>query len=77
MGVTKPASDDDEVVVYREPARGIYKKLIVRGGQIAGAMLLGDIEAASTLMQMFVGGNSRRRHAAPISSSVHRAGCRC
>ena len=56
MGVTKPADADDEVVVYREPARGIYKKLIVRGGQIAGAILLGDIEAASTLMQMFMAG---------------------
>ena len=56
MGATKPSSDDDEVIVYREPARGIYKKLIVRGGQIAGAILLGDIEAAGTLMQMFLGG---------------------
>ncbi|HET9217035.1 MAG TPA: nitrite reductase large subunit NirB [Terriglobia bacterium] len=55
MGATKPANDDDEVVVYREPARGIYKKLIVRGGQIAGAILLGDIESASTLTQMFLG----------------------
>ena len=56
MGVTKPADADDEVVIYREPARGIYKKLIVRSGQIAGAMLLGDIEAASTLIQMFMAG---------------------
>ena len=56
MGETKPRSADDEVVVYREPARGIYKKLIVRGGQIAGAILLGDIEAAGTLMQMFMAG---------------------
>jgi nitrite reductase (NADH) large subunit len=55
MGATKASRDDDEVVVYREPARGIYKKLIVRGGQIAGAILLGDIESASTLMQMFLG----------------------
>jgi nitrite reductase (NADH) large subunit len=56
MGETKPRDADDEVVVYREPARGIYKKLIVRGSQIAGAILLGDIEAASTLMQMFFNG---------------------
>ena len=55
MGITKPAKDDDEVVVYREPSRGIYKKLIVRSGQIAGAILLGDIESAGTLMQMFLG----------------------
>ena len=32
MGETKPASPADEVVVYREPKAGIYKKLIVREG---------------------------------------------
>jgi nitrite reductase (NADH) large subunit len=53
MGVTKPADASDEVVVYREPKHGIYKKLIVRSGEIAGAILLGDVDAASTLMQMF------------------------
>src|SRR5688572_16393796 len=58
MGVTKPADADDEVVVYREPGNGIYKKLIVRGGQIAGAILLGDVESASTLMQMFMAGSA-------------------
>jgi nitrite reductase (NADH) large subunit len=56
MGITKPADSDDEVVVYREPAKGIYKKLIVRSGQIAGAILLGDIDAAGTLLQMFLNG---------------------
>src|SRR5262245_11490830 len=56
MGITKPADADDEVVVYREPARGLYKKLILRGDKIAGAILLGDIEAAGTLMQMFFAG---------------------
>jgi nitrite reductase (NADH) large subunit len=56
MGETKPASTDDEVVVYREPSKGLYKKLIVRSGRIAGAILLGDIESAGTLMQMFFSG---------------------
>ena len=56
MGETKPADATDEVVVYREPTHGIYKKLIVRNDQIAGAILLGEIEAASTLMQMFLAG---------------------
>src|SRR5436190_11368209 len=28
MGTTKPTEPDDEVVVYREPGRGLYKKLI-------------------------------------------------
>jgi nitrite reductase (NADH) large subunit len=56
MGITKPAEPEDEVVVYREPSRGLYKKLILRGEKIAGAILLGDIEAAGTLMQMFFAG---------------------
>jgi nitrite reductase (NADH) large subunit len=56
MGVTRPADANDEVVVYREPGNGIYKKLIVRDGQIAGAILLGDVEASPTLMQMFLAG---------------------
>lgn len=56
MGETKPAGPDDEVVVYREPKHGIYKKLIVRDGKIAGAILLGETSTASTLLQMFVAG---------------------
>src|SRR5713101_2955585 len=57
MGETRAAGPADEVVVYREPKRGIYKKIVVRDDQIAGAILLGDIEAASTLMQMFIAGS--------------------
>ena len=56
MGDTKPAGPDDEVVIYREPTHGIYKKLIVRDDQIAGVILLGDTEAAGTLMQMYFAG---------------------
>ena len=56
MGITKPVDANDEVVVYREPARGLYKKLILRDDKIAGAILLGDIESAGTLMQMFFAG---------------------
>ncbi|HLQ78371.1 MAG TPA: (2Fe-2S)-binding protein, partial [Terriglobia bacterium] len=55
MGATRPI-DGDEVVLYREPAHGIYKKLIVRNNQIAGAILLGDVESSGTLMQMFLMG---------------------
>jgi nitrite reductase (NADH) large subunit len=58
MGETRPAGPDDEVVVYREPRHGIYKKLIVRNDAIAGAILLGETEAASTLTQMFMAGTA-------------------
>jgi nitrite reductase (NADH) large subunit len=54
MGETRAADPADEVVVYREPAHGIYKKIVVRNDEIAGAILLGDIDAAGTLMQMFM-----------------------
>jgi nitrite reductase (NADH) large subunit len=57
MGDAKPADSNDEVVVYREPGSGIYKKVIVRGDRIAGAILLGDVEAAGTLKQMFLAGS--------------------
>ncbi|MEP7341751.1 MAG: nitrite reductase large subunit NirB [Acidobacteriota bacterium] len=53
MGDKEPRDENDEVVVYTEPGRGIYKKLIVRNGQLAGAMLLGDAQAAPALLQAF------------------------
>ncbi|HLX64001.1 MAG TPA: nitrite reductase large subunit NirB [Planctomycetota bacterium] len=64
MGETKPASPSDEVVVYREPKRGIYKKLIIRDETIAGAILLGDTEGSHELLQMFTTGAKvpERRH---------------
>ncbi|MDZ4817008.1 MAG: nitrite reductase large subunit NirB [Verrucomicrobiota bacterium] len=55
MGETKPALPDDEVVIYREPSRGVYKKLIIRGNKLAGAILLGETDTAGVLMQMFMG----------------------
>src|SRR5438034_3615072 len=56
MGETKPSLPDDEVVVYREPSRGVYKKLIVRDNKLAGANLLGETDTAGVLMQMFMNG---------------------
>ncbi len=52
MGVSVPEADD-EVVTYVEAARGVYKKLIVREGRVAGAILLGDISTAATLLHHF------------------------
>ena len=47
------ARDGDEEIVYREARRGIYKKLVVREGKLAGAILLGDVTKAATLTQAF------------------------
>ena len=54
MGQTDPDQPDDEVLVYRNPNRGIYKKLLVRDERILGAILLGDAEFSDTLMQFFM-----------------------
>jgi nitrite reductase (NADH) large subunit len=44
---------DDEVVHYSEPSRGVYKKLVVRDGRLASAILLGDPDSAPMLQQAF------------------------
>lgn len=53
MGRIEPIDDQDEVVQFAEPKRGIYKKLIVRDGILQGAILLGDTGKAALLMQAF------------------------
>jgi NAD(P)H-dependent nitrite reductase large subunit len=53
MGEKEPTEDDDEVVSYSEPARGIYKKLIVRNDRLAGAIILGDGSIVPSLLQTF------------------------
>ncbi len=58
MGEKEPVDEQDEVVTYAEPGRGIYKKLIVRDGRLAGAILLGDGDAAPRLMQAFDRGDT-------------------
>jgi len=53
LGITHAQSDDDEVVVYREPSRGVYKKLVLREDTLVGAILLGEADTAGVLTQMF------------------------
>ena len=53
LGDVRASRPDDEVVVYREPSRGVYKKLVVRDGALAGAILLGEADTAGVLTQMF------------------------
>ncbi len=49
----KEAGPGDEVVQYSEPSRGVYKKMVVRDGVLAGAILLGDPDAAPAIQQAF------------------------
>ncbi|GLV56737.1 nitrite reductase [NAD(P)H] [Dictyobacter sp. S3.2.2.5] len=53
MGDKEPLHADDEIVIYSEPSRSVYKKLIIRDGKIAGAIVLGDGEVIPRLSQLF------------------------
>jgi nitrite reductase (NADH) large subunit len=53
MGQTDAKHEDDEIIQFAEPKRGIYKKLVVRNGRLVGGILMGDISKAAFLMQAF------------------------
>jgi nitrite reductase (NADH) large subunit len=53
MGDKEPLSETDELVHYSESRRGVYKKLIIREGRLAGAILLGDGLATPDVLQSF------------------------
>lgn len=53
LGEKDAKEPTDEVVIYREPNRGIYKKLIIRDNKLLGAILLGDTDTADALIQIF------------------------
>ncbi|WP_328469838.1 nitrite reductase large subunit NirB [Actinoplanes sp. NBC_00393] len=52
MGLIEPETDD-EVIIYNEPKKGVYKQLIIRDGVLAGAILVGDNRKAANLIQAF------------------------
>ena len=58
MGEKDPANEKDEVVTYREPNRGVYQKLIIREDRLAGAILLGQVQASDHLLRVLKDGNS-------------------
>ena len=45
--------EGDEEIRYVEESSGIYKKLLVREGKLAGAILLGDTSRGADLLQLF------------------------
>jgi nitrite reductase (NADH) large subunit len=53
MGLAEPALETDEVIQVIEERKASYRKLIVREGKLVGAMLVGDVEAAANLVQVF------------------------
>jgi assimilatory nitrate reductase electron transfer subunit len=57
MGETEPDLADVggglEVLQWADPARHVYKKLVVRDGVVTGAVLLGDLSTAGVVTQAF------------------------
>src|SRR2546423_14873266 len=53
MGDKDAVEEDDEVITYAEPARGVYKKLVVRTRRLAGAIVLGDGAVVPSLVRLF------------------------
>jgi assimilatory nitrate reductase electron transfer subunit len=57
MGETAPEPADSrdglEVLTFADPARLVYKKLVVRDGVVTGAVLLGDLATAGAVTQAF------------------------
>ncbi len=54
IGIKDAEKPSDEIVLYRELRRNIYKKIIIRDKKVIGAILLGDTEYADTLAQVFL-----------------------
>lgn len=53
----RDAAEDDEIVSYSEPSRGIYSRLIVRNERVAGAILIGAPGAVPSVVQRFLDGS--------------------
>src|SRR5262249_11071930 len=53
MGDVHGGGPDADVVSHRDAATGVYKKLVVRDGKLAGAILLGESDAGGLLKRLF------------------------
>jgi nitrite reductase (NADH) large subunit len=66
MGCKDAQQADDEVVTYTEARRGIYKKLIVRGDRLVGAIVMGDGAIVPSLVHAFTESTEIARNRAEI-----------
>jgi nitrite reductase (NADH) large subunit len=57
MGDVNAAPESAQVFVYSDPERGLYRKLVVRDGRLAGAVVLGDSSSAGPLLRLFKRGD--------------------
>jgi nitrite reductase (NADH) large subunit len=86
MGVLEPELESDQIFQIIEERRNAYRKLVVRGGQLVGAMLVGNTTAAGALVQLFDRGDPMPEDPLEIlcqgrsgsaSSSIERQICNC
>ena len=56
MGAVEAEQPEDEVVEIAEASRGRYRKLVVRDGRLAGAVLVGAPDSTARLVQTFLDG---------------------
>lgn len=52
MGETE-GCEHTEVIRFSDPARRVYKKLLIKDGRVTGAILLGDTATAGSVTQLF------------------------
>ncbi|GAA2611495.1 nitrite reductase large subunit NirB [Paractinoplanes durhamensis] len=57
MGQQGAEHADDELIEFAEPAKGIYKNVVVRDGRLVGATLVGDAGKAAVLIKAFEKGS--------------------
>jgi nitrite reductase (NADH) large subunit len=55
MGDVSGAEPGCEVISHLDPARGVYKKLVLRDNRLAGAILLGATDPTGRLLRLFKG----------------------
>lgn len=53
LGKKEPAGDEEQVLTYSEPRRGVYKKVILRDGRLSSAIVLGDSGPVPRLLRAF------------------------
>ncbi len=63
MGDVNTADPACEVAAHLDPARGVYRKLVLRDGKLAGAILLGTGDPGGRLMHLFKSGEPVSRSA--------------
>lgn len=73
MGDIDAKEMDDEVVQVIEEKRGVYRKLVIRDGRLAGAVLVGDASAAAGLVRRFERGDPLPANRLDLFASSDRA----